>query len=129
MADTHIRKSAFLAANEKGADSKNDKNNNNKAIRAKAAKMRKSADSAAGVSDSASNSNPVAESQIGQQTQQQAEQRITTIDFASIEVRLEDGTAVSVDLTKKTGYRIRNGWLYRGLLRKIGRVKSIRIVF
>lgn len=108
MADTHIRKSAFLAANEKGTGSKND-NKDTKVVRAKAAKMRKSADSTVGVSDSASNSNPVAESQIEQQTQQQAEQRITTIDFASIEVRLEDGTAVSVDLTKKTRYRIRNG--------------------
>ena len=109
----NIRKSAFLATNEKGAK-KTVKTETKTAVKTKKSK------------DSATASNPAVGNPA---TNQPVEPQVRTVDFTSFEVHLDNEMTVSIDLTKKTKYRLKNGCLYYGLLKKIGKVKFIRIKF
>lgn len=106
----NIRKSAFLATNEKGAK-------NEKAVKTETKAKVKAKKSKA----SAATENSIAN--------QAVEPQVKTVDFTSFEVHLDNEMTVSIDLSKKTKYRLKNGCLYYGLFKKIGKVKFIRAKF
>ena len=56
------------------------------------------------------------------------EVKLVNIDFKVFEVHLEnnEGTFI-IDLDKTKNYKIKNGYLYKGLFKKIGKIKFIRI--
>lgn len=50
------------------------------------------------------------------------------IDFKVFEVHLENNDGIFIiDLDKTKNYKIKNGCLYKGLFKKIGKIKFIRI--
>ena len=56
------------------------------------------------------------------------EVKLVNIDFKVFEVHLENNDGVFIiDLDKTKNYKIKNGYLYKGLLKKIGKIKFIRI--
>ena len=56
------------------------------------------------------------------------EVKLVNIDFKVFEVYLENnGGVFIIDLKKKKNYKIKNGYLYKGLFKKIGKIKFIRI--
>ena len=56
------------------------------------------------------------------------EVKLVNIDFKVFEVHLEnnEGTFI-IDLDKTKIYKIKNGYLYKGLFKKIGKIRFIRI--
>ena len=58
----------------------------------------------------------------------QEEVKLVNIDFKVFEVHLEnDGGVFIIDLDKTKNYKIKNGYLYKGFFKKIGKIKFIRI--
>ena len=56
------------------------------------------------------------------------EVKLVNIDFKVFEVHLENnGGIFIIDLAKTKNYKIKNGYLYKGLFKKIGKIKFIRI--
>ena len=56
------------------------------------------------------------------------EVKLVNIDFKVFEVHLENnGGIFIIDLDKTKNYKIKNGYLYKGLFKKIGKIKFIRI--
>ena len=56
------------------------------------------------------------------------EAKLVNIDFKVFEVHLEnDGGVFIIDLDKTKNYKIKNGYLYKGFFKKIGKIKFIRI--
>ena len=56
------------------------------------------------------------------------EVKLVNIDFRVFEVHLEsNGGTFIIDLDKTRNYKIKNGYLYKGLFKKIGKIKFIRI--
>lgn len=55
------------------------------------------------------------------------EEQKVNIDTKTFEVHLEDSGVFIVDLEKTKNYKIKNGYLYKGLFKKIGKIKFIRI--
>ena len=56
------------------------------------------------------------------------EVKLVNIDFKVFEVHLENnGGIFIIDLDKTKNYKIKNGCLYKGLFKKIGKIKFIRI--
>ena len=56
------------------------------------------------------------------------EAKLVNIDFKVFEVHLENnGGIFIIDLDKTKNYKIKNGYLYKGFLKKIGKIKFIRI--
>ena len=56
------------------------------------------------------------------------EVKLVNIDFKVFEVHLENnGGVFIIDLDKTKNYKIKNGYLYKGFLKKIGKIKYIRI--
>lgn len=56
------------------------------------------------------------------------EVRLVNIDFKVFEVHLENNDGIFIiDLDKTKNYKIKNGCLYKGLFKKIGKIKFIRI--
>lgn len=56
------------------------------------------------------------------------EVKLVNIDFKVFEVHLENNSGVFIiDLDKTKNYKIKNGCLYKGLFKKIGKIKFIRI--
>ena len=56
------------------------------------------------------------------------EVKLVNIDFKVFEVHLENnGGAFIIDLDKTKNYKIKNGYLYKGFFKKIGKIKFIRI--
>lgn len=93
----NIRKSAFLKTNEK-----------EKAVKAK----KKSEKTIAKSEDSVKDVN--------------VEPTVRVVDLTAFEIHLDNEMTVSIDLTKKTKYRLKNGCLYYGLFKKIGKVRFVR---
>ena len=58
----------------------------------------------------------------------QEEAKLVNIDFRVFEVHLENnGGVFIIDLDKTKNYKIKNGYLYKGFFKKIGKIKFIRI--
>ena len=56
------------------------------------------------------------------------EVKLVNMDFKVFEVHLENsGGTFIIDLDKTKNYKIKNGYLYKGLFKKIGKIKFIRI--
>ena len=56
------------------------------------------------------------------------EVKLVNIDFKVFEVHLENnGGIFIIDLDKTKNYKIKNGYLYKGFFKKIGKIKFIRI--
>ena len=56
------------------------------------------------------------------------EAKLVNIDFKVFEVHLENnGGVFIIDLDKTKNYKIKNGYLYKGFFKKIGKIKFIRI--
>ena len=56
------------------------------------------------------------------------EVKLVNIDFKAFEVHLENnGGTFIIDLDKTKNYKIKNGYLYKGFFKKIGKIKFIRI--
>ena len=56
------------------------------------------------------------------------EVKLVNIDFKVFEVHLENnGGVFIIDLDKTKNYKIKNGYLYKGFFKKIGKIKFIRI--
>ena len=56
------------------------------------------------------------------------EVKLVNIDFKVFEVHLENNDGIFIiDLDKTKNYKIKNGYLYKGLFKKIGKIKFIRI--
>ena len=56
------------------------------------------------------------------------EVKLVNIDFKVFEVHLENnGGTFIIDLDKTKIYKIKNGYLYKGLFKKIGKIRFIRI--
>ena len=56
------------------------------------------------------------------------EVKLANIDFKVFEVHLENnGGVFIIDLDKTKNYKIKNGYLYKGFFKKIGKIKFIRI--
>ena len=56
------------------------------------------------------------------------EAKLVNIDFKVFEVHLENnGGTFIIDLDKTKNYKIKNGYLYKGFFKKIGKIKFIRI--
>ena len=56
------------------------------------------------------------------------EVKLVNIDFKVFEVHVENnGGIFIIDLDKTKNYKIKNGYLYKGLFKKIGKIKFIRI--
>ena len=56
------------------------------------------------------------------------EVKLVNIDFKVFEVHLENnGGTFIIDLDKTKNYKIKNGYLYKGFFKKIGKIKFIRI--
>ena len=56
------------------------------------------------------------------------EVKLVNIDFKTFEVHLENNAGVFIiDLDKTKNYKIKNGCLYKGFFKKIGKIKFIRI--
>lgn len=56
------------------------------------------------------------------------EVKLVNIDFKEFEVHLENnGGTFIIDLDKTKNYKIKNGYLYKGFFKKIGKIKFIRI--
>ena len=56
------------------------------------------------------------------------EVKLVNIDFKIFEVHLENnGGVFIIDLDKTKNYKIKNGYLYKGFFKKIGKIKFIRI--
>ena len=56
------------------------------------------------------------------------EVKLVNIDFKVFEVHLENnGGTFIIDLDKTKNYKIKNGYLYKGLFKKIGKIRFIRI--
>lgn len=56
------------------------------------------------------------------------EVKLVNIDFKEFEVHLENnGGVFIIDLDKTKNYKIKNGYLYKGFFKKIGKIKFIRI--
>ena len=54
--------------------------------------------------------------------------KLVNIDFKVFEVHLENNDSIFIiDLDKTKNYKIKNGYLYKGLFKKIGKIKFIRI--
>ena len=54
--------------------------------------------------------------------------KLVNIDFKVFEVHLENnGGVFIIDLDKTKNYKIKNGYLYKGFFKKIGKIKFIRI--
>ena len=49
------------------------------------------------------------------------------IESTVFSVFLDDGSVITIDLSKRTNYRFKNGYLYKGLFKKIAKIKIIRI--
>lgn len=56
------------------------------------------------------------------------EVKLVNIDFKVFEAHLENnGGIFIIDLDKTKNYKIKNGYLYKGFFKKIGKIKFIRI--
>ena len=56
------------------------------------------------------------------------EVKLVNIDFKVFEVHLENNDGIFIiDLDKTKNYNIKNGYLYKGFFKKIGKIKFIRI--
>ena len=56
------------------------------------------------------------------------EVKLVNIDFKVFEVHLKNnGGTFIIDLDKTKNYKIKNGYLYKGFFKKIGKIKFIRI--
>ena len=56
------------------------------------------------------------------------EVKLVNIDFKVFEVHLENnGGTFIIDLDKTKNYKIKNGYLYKGFFKRIGKIKFIRI--
>ena len=54
--------------------------------------------------------------------------KLVNIDFKVFEVHLENNDSIFIiDLDKAKNYKIKNGYLYKGLFKKIGKIRFIRI--
>ena len=54
--------------------------------------------------------------------------KLVNIDFKVFEVHLENNDSIFIiDLDKTKNYKIKNGYLYKGFFKKIGKIKFIRI--
>ena len=54
--------------------------------------------------------------------------KLVNIDFKVFEVHLENNDSIFIiDLDKTKNYKIKNGYLYKGLFKKIGKIRFIRI--
>ena len=54
--------------------------------------------------------------------------KLVNIDFKVFEVNLENNDSIFIiDLDKTKNYKIKNGYLYKGLFKKIGKIRFIRI--
>ena len=54
--------------------------------------------------------------------------KLVNIDFKIFEVHLENNDSIFIiDLDKTKNYKIKNGYLYKGLFKKIGKIRFIRI--
>ena len=57
----------------------------------------------------------------------EVERSKVNIDFKVFEVHLEDNGVFIIDLDKTKNYKIKNGFLYKGIFKKIGKIKFMRI--
>lgn len=57
----------------------------------------------------------------------EVERTKVNIDFKVFEVHLEDNGVFIIDLDKTKNYKIKNGFLYKGIFKKIGKIKFMRI--
>ena len=56
------------------------------------------------------------------------EVKLVNIDFKVFEVHLENNDSIFIiDLDKTKNYKIKNGYLYKGFFKKIGKIRFIRI--